>query len=87
MFKVQPRANSNCLTDGPVYLFALKQLAVKFWHQRLRVSEAEQFAFENVYIGSMHKCMLQDTITGTSMLNLGVFIIDGLKPETAEYFD
>jgi len=34
----------------------------------------------------MHKCMLQDTVPGTVMLNLGVFILQNLKPETAESF-
>lgn len=24
LFKMQPRANSNCLTDGGVYIYALK---------------------------------------------------------------
>lgn len=35
----------------------------------------------------MHKCMLQDTVPGTVMLNLGVFTLGHLHSETAENFE
>ena len=87
LFKYQPRANSNCLTDGAIYLHALKQLSLRFLHNHFKVSDQEQFSFEDVYISTMHKCMIQDTLQGTAVLNLGVFIINSLKPEQAQYFE
>ena len=59
----------------------------KFWAKHFNINDQEEFSFENVYIGTMHKCMLQDTVPGTVTLNMGMFVLSNLQSETAQYFE
>ena len=38
MFKLQPRAQSNCLTDGPTYFYGLYKLGNKVWNNHMKMS-------------------------------------------------
>ena len=57
-FKLQPRAHSNCLTEGPTYLRALTHFVLRMFKNRLQVSAQEEFTFEDILQGFMNKCTL-----------------------------
>lgn len=57
-FKLQPRAHSNCLTEGPTYLKAMTHFVHRMFKNRLRVSAQEEFTFEDILQGFMNKCTL-----------------------------
>lgn len=85
LFKLQPRANSNCLTDGPTYLIALTHITGRIFKNHLKVSQQEEFAFEDVLQGFVNKCTLQDTLPATMMLNFLMFAIDELPDPYRDY--
>ena len=58
LFKLQPRAHSNCLTEGATYLTALTHFTVKMLKNHLDVSAQEEFAFEDMLQGFVSKCTL-----------------------------
>ena len=35
----------------------------------------------------MHKCTLQDSVPGTALLNLGVFLINKMPTDYRDYFE
>ena len=78
LFKLQPRAHSNCLTEGPTYLVALSHFTVRMFKNHLDVGAQEEFALEDLMQGFISKCTLQDTLPATIILNFLMFAIDEL---------
>ena len=81
LFKLQPRAHSNCLTEGPTYLVALTHFSVRMLKNHLDVGAQEEFALEDLMQGFISKCTLQDTLPATMILNFLMFAIDELPEE------
>ena len=78
LFKLQPRATSNCFTDGPVYAKTLYHLAKKFAQNRFVINDQEQFSLEDIVQGFFHKCTLSDTLPATIILRMAMIGIDEL---------
>jgi len=85
LFKLQPRATSNCFTDGPVYAKALYHFAKKFAMNRFNVTPQEQFSFEDITQGFFHKCTMQDTLPGTLILRMAMVGIDEMSSDWSNY--
>jgi len=86
LFKLQPRANSNCFTDGPAYATALYYFGKRFLSNHMAITAQEQFAFEDITQGFFHKCTLQDTLPATLFLNFAMIGIDELPTDVQPYF-
>lgn len=76
LFKLQPRAHSNCLTEGPTYLIAITHFTVRMFKNHLDVGAQEEFAFEDLLQGFINKCTIQDTLPSTMTLNALMYGID-----------
>ena len=58
LFKLQPRAQSNCLTDGPTYAYGMYKMGKKIFYNHGKMSAQDEFAWEDITQGFVHKCTL-----------------------------
>ena len=86
-FKLQPRAQSNCITEGVAYVKALKEFLYLIFRKHFMLSDQDQFNFDDLTVNFFHKCTITDTIIGTTLLNGAIYTIDAMPPSISQYFN